>query len=62
MLPTLTKKGIELVILLKEGDVSFQADTDLMEQVLINLLVNSIEAVKEREAPKIILSAGIATN
>jgi signal transduction histidine kinase len=58
MLPTLTKKGIELVILLKEGDVSFQADTDLIEQVLINLLVNSIEAVKEREAPKIILSAG----
>ena len=58
MLPTLTKKGIELVILLKDGDVSFQADTDLIEQVLINLLVNSIEAVKEREAPKIILSAG----
>jgi nitrogen fixation/metabolism regulation signal transduction histidine kinase len=62
MLPTLTKKGIELVILLKDGDLSFQADTDLIEQVLINLLVNSMEAVKEKEAPKIILSAGIASN
>jgi signal transduction histidine kinase len=62
MLPTLTKKGIELVILLKDGDLSFQADTDLIEQVLINLLVNSIEAVKETEAPKIVLSAGITSN
>lgn len=62
MQPTLTQKGIELEIILRDGDVSFQADTNLMEQVLINLLVNSIEAVKEREHPKIILSAGIAPN
>jgi nitrogen fixation/metabolism regulation signal transduction histidine kinase len=62
MLPTLTQKGIELEIILRDGDVSFQADANLMEQVLINLLVNSIEAVKEREHPKIVLSAGIAPN
>jgi two-component system nitrogen regulation sensor histidine kinase NtrY len=62
MQPTLTQKGIELEIILRDGDVSFQADTNLMEQVLINLLVNSIEAVKEKEHPKIILSAGIAPN
>jgi two-component system, NtrC family, nitrogen regulation sensor histidine kinase NtrY len=60
MQPTLTQKGIELEIILRDGDVSFQADTNLMEQVLINLLVNSIEAVKEKEHPKIVLSAGIA--
>jgi two-component system, NtrC family, nitrogen regulation sensor histidine kinase NtrY len=62
MQPTLTQKGIELEIILRDGDVSFQADANLMEQVLINLLVNSIEAVKEKEHPKIILSAGIAPN
>lgn len=62
MQPTLTQKGIELEIILRDGDVSFQADANLIEQVLINLLVNSIEAVKEREHPKITLSAGIAPN
>ncbi len=62
MQPTLTQKGIELEIILRDGDVSLQADINLLEQVLINLLVNSIEAVKEREHPKIILAAGIAAN
>lgn len=59
MQPTLTQKGIELEIILRDGDVSFQADANLIEQVLINLLVNSIEAVKERADPKISLSAGM---
>jgi two-component system, NtrC family, nitrogen regulation sensor histidine kinase NtrY len=62
MQPTLTQKGIELEIILRDGDVPFQVDSNLIEQVLINLLVNSIEAVKEREHPKIIMSAGIAPN
>ena len=62
MQPTLTQKGIELEIILRDGDVSFQADANLIEQVLINLLVNSIEAVKEKASPKISLSAGIASN
>lgn len=62
MQPTLTQKGIELEIILRDGDVSFQADANLIEQVLINLLVNSIEAVKETAHPKIILSAGLAPN
>jgi signal transduction histidine kinase len=34
-----------------------QADVNLLEQVLINLVVNAIEAVKEKPGPKIILSA-----
>ena len=61
MQPTLTQKRIELEIILRDGDVSLQADANLMEQVLINLLVNSIEAVKEKEQPRISLSAGITT-
>jgi two-component system, NtrC family, nitrogen regulation sensor histidine kinase NtrY len=57
MLPTLEQKNIELEIILKDPDLQFQADTNLVEQVLINLVVNAIEAVKEREEPRIILSA-----
>lgn len=57
MQPTLTQKGIDLQIILKEPNVSFQADVNLMEQVLINLLVNAIEAVKEKDNPQITLAA-----
>ena len=38
------------------------ADTNLVEQVLINLIVNAIEAVKDREEPRIVLSAYYASN
>lgn len=62
MQPTLALKGIELEIILRDGDVALEADANLLEQVLINLLVNSIEAVKEREHPKICLSAGITSS
>ena len=34
-----------------------QADTNLLEQVFINLIVNALEAVKEKQHPKIVLSA-----
>ena len=52
MLPTLQQKNIELELILK----------DLIEQVLINLLLNAMEAVKEREHPKIILTASKSEN
>jgi nitrogen fixation/metabolism regulation signal transduction histidine kinase len=57
MQPTLEQKGIELEIILKDPDLVMQADVNLMEQVLINLVVNAIEAVKEKKEPKIVLSA-----
>jgi signal transduction histidine kinase len=57
MLPTLDKKGIEMEIVLKDPDLMLQADMNLVEQVLINLIVNAIEALKERQDPRIILSA-----
>jgi C4-dicarboxylate-specific signal transduction histidine kinase len=44
-------------IILKDTDMMLQIDASLIEQVLINLVVNSIEAVKEVSRPKIILSA-----
>ena len=34
----------------------------MLEQVLINLVVNAIEAVKEKPHPRIILSAYLSTN
>ena len=62
MQPTLDQKKIELEIVLKDPDLQLEADTNLLEQVLINLVVNAMEAVKEREEPRIILSAYYANN
>jgi nitrogen fixation/metabolism regulation signal transduction histidine kinase len=62
MQPTLDQKNIELEIVLKDPDLELDADTNLIEQVLINLVVNAMEAVKEREEPRIILSAYFANN
>lgn len=57
MQPSLEQKNIELEIILKDPDISLSVDSNLIDQVLINLLVNAIEAVKERENPRIALSA-----
>jgi two-component system, NtrC family, nitrogen regulation sensor histidine kinase NtrY len=57
MQPTFEQKDIELDIILRETDLSIQADSSLIEQVLINLIVNAIEAVKDQSEPKIVLSA-----
>jgi signal transduction histidine kinase len=62
MQPTLEQKNIELEIILKEPNLQIEADPNLVEQVLINLVVNAIEAVKEKEIPKIILSAEYSIN
>jgi signal transduction histidine kinase len=62
MRPTLEKKHIELEIILRDPMLSVEADVNLIEQVLINLLVNAIEAVKDKEGPRIILSAEVQNN
>jgi len=62
MRPTLEKKHIELEIILRDPTLAIEADINLIEQVLINLVVNAIEAVKDREEPRIILSAEIQSN
>jgi two-component system nitrogen regulation sensor histidine kinase NtrY len=62
MQPTLEKKHIELEIILRDPTLAIQADINLVEQVLINLLVNGIEAVKDREEPRITLSAEVQAN
>lgn len=60
--PTLSQKKIELDLILKEPDLQLELDTNLIEQVLINLVVNAVEAVKEVPRPKIGLSAATNAN
>jgi nitrogen fixation/metabolism regulation signal transduction histidine kinase len=62
MQPTLDQKNIQLEIILKDTALEVEADTSLIEQVLINLLVNAIEAVKDQPEPKIILSGASIQN
>jgi two-component system, NtrC family, nitrogen regulation sensor histidine kinase NtrY len=57
MQPTLDQKNIELEIILKDPELMIDIDTNLIEQVLINLITNAIEAVTDIPKPKIILSA-----
>jgi two-component system nitrogen regulation sensor histidine kinase NtrY len=58
MQPTLTQKHIEMEIILKDPSQTLQIDMNLVEQVLINLIINAMDAVKDRAEPRIILSAG----
>jgi two-component system nitrogen regulation sensor histidine kinase NtrY len=62
MEPTLNKKNIEIEIVLKDPSLMLEADISLVEQVLINLVVNSIDAVKDAENAKIVLAAEINNN
>lgn len=62
MQPTFEQKNIELEVILKDPDLTLEADTDLIEQVLINLILNAADAVKEVASPRILLSAYITTS
>jgi signal transduction histidine kinase len=62
MHPSMEKKHIELEIVLRDPALAIEADINLLEQVMINLLVNAIEAVKDREHPRITLSAETQQN
>ncbi len=62
MLPTLEKKQIELDIIIKDLTLSVDIDINLVEQVLINLLINAVEAVKDNDKPRIVLSSEAQNN
>jgi two-component system nitrogen regulation sensor histidine kinase NtrY len=62
MRPTFEKKHIELEIILRDPTLAIEADLNLIEQVMINLLVNAVEAVKERNEPRITLTAEVQAN
>lgn len=62
MQPTLVQKNIEMEVILKDPLLTVEADVSLVEQVLINLVVNAMEAVKEKEDARITLSGGVSNN
>lgn len=57
MQPNLKHRDIEVEIILPEPLLTVMIDVGLIEQVLINLILNAIDAVKNIAAPKITLSA-----
>jgi signal transduction histidine kinase len=62
MEPTLEQKNIEMDIVLKDPGLTVEVDPSLIEQVLINLVVNAKEALKDRNDAMIILSAALNNN
>lgn len=57
--PTLEQKNIEMDIVLKDPGLSVEVDPSLVEQVLINLVVNAKEALKDKPDARIVLSGSI---
>lgn len=55
MSPTLEQKNISLDIILKNPTLELQADRELIEQAMINLLLNAIDAVKDKKEKQILL-------
>ena len=62
MQPTLDINKIEFEIILKDPLLFINVDSALMEQVLINLVLNAIDAIKDIEKPKISLSAEVVNS
>ena len=55
--PSLNSKSIELQFKLDNPELQIELDTSLIEQVLINLILNAVEACKNVETPLIKISA-----
>ncbi len=56
MEPSLERKKVEMDVILKDTKLMLEADKNLIEQVLINLIINAIDAVKDLPAPLVMLS------
>ena len=50
------QKNIEFDVVIKDFELTIEGDMVLIEQVLINLIINAIDAVKNQESPKITLA------
>ncbi|AOW19878.1 sensor histidine kinase [Urechidicola croceus] len=55
--PSLDDKNVELYFKLNTSSLQIEIDSYLIEQVLINLILNALDAVKTIESPKIIIHA-----
>lgn len=54
--PTLAQRGIDPEVVLADPDLSIQADPALIEQVLINLMTNALEALHAQPTPQLRLA------
>ena len=54
--PTLTARGIEPALIILDPAIVIRADRSLIEQVLINLLTNALDALRETASPQLSLS------
>lgn len=57
MEPSMQQKVIDFQLVLRDPELQVKADANLLEQALINLLVNAMEAVREVGDARIVLSA-----
>lgn len=55
--PRFKDKGIHIEIQIKPSEITVNADLELIENVIINLIQNSMEAMEEIADPKLFLSA-----
>ncbi|MEN5087405.1 HAMP domain-containing sensor histidine kinase [Sphingobacterium faecium] len=55
--PTIIQKNVDVDIILKNTRLVLHADVNLIEQVIINLMLNAIDAVKSKDDAYISLSA-----
>ncbi len=55
--PKFHESNIECRFIVVPGSLMLTADPDLIEQVIINLVINSIHAVKDTENPRILVRA-----
>lgn len=55
--PEFEKRAVEFQVSVPDSEVSIQGDAELLEQVLINLIKNALEAVEGNPAPKVEISA-----
>ncbi len=62
MLPSLQNKNMAFLIEIENAGVQIEIDINLIEQVLINLVLNAVEACKAVKHPQITLSAHNSTN
>jgi len=60
MKPSLEQKEVELVFKLKDPNLIFEIDSYLIEQVLINLILNAIDATETVPDPQIFVSATVS--
>ncbi len=62
MIPRFEKDSISFHVVINPEDLMLTADPDLIEQVLINLILNACDAVKEIKNPEVNLEATATNN